>query len=1243
MALDPEAWKLVHEALLDAFVTWDDLELMVAKGLNKNLHAIATDKLNLSAAVTALVRQADSEGYLPDLLRAAHAERQGNPKIVGAVRAHAAPPLRFAGATLRAAAPPIDPPRRPYPLLEAYRHPAAFTGRDRELKKTLDELDAHRLLLCLHAASGAGKTSFLQAGLLPRLRSDGVPVVINREPDEPGIARRLAAGLLDLPDGSRLADDDVRGFVHLLDQCEKLAKKAPVIVLDQFEDAFRRNESTEALARLGPLLAASTELASPDGSGFRCRWVLSYRQEYHGQVVEWLRDVLSDARARDRAGLANLPRDLSRPKYFHEMPFGPLGAAASPDEAKAVFLAAIATPLALTDENGKKRYPYQFEGDGAGRLADAFADARRKLPRAPLLPELQVVLDQRLRAAKPDTDGVAVVTVPEDVRSLVDDALGTYLEEALRKGFSGDDAKRLRALALLALRDLADEEGRRGKGIAPAELTKRLGARSGVVLSVLQEKRLVVRDAGEEGPAGGDWVLPHDQMAGVVVALWGDAEKRKRYEIDEELIALQAKVRRRMEMHRHGEEEGVALPAALFKRVEALRGSLLWDDECEVWWRACVARWMQEREARGRRALVSGLFAMLALGVAAFVLWFEYLPSRAIARLHDAKTVKDARDALDDLSSSPGHAKKEGQRLFDERMKSWAEPHIAKLAMLRTESEIGAAWEAYRAARELPGQESEANRAYAGFLIRISREDALQDDFERALLRRLRAAVSYDADTDENMREATYLASLFSNPRGRPEAPVPAKMKWVPWGRMPVASSTGFVGDYVIEIPGEKESEVSPGVALWLWSTRRERPQEVATDSEEAEAWRFVVRSRLEHDVKKWRKIMLELRKSIDAKSGPRATCLREVIDTAAKDEKRFYRHFTHVESCFIFRNFTNYSVLRDGSVDWLINFGLHQTAARSIGRGNEPAPMIPALGECSAFSPNGELAFCFIDEAANLVRLPRGDKLFPILREARHGSFSDDGRRVAVRSRAIAPGTTAPTAREGDTVVYDIVSEKEAFRHSFFGEGADVKLSPSGDIVWIEGDGFFDVDSKRRLCTNTNQQPPTPEPRLGKLLGQAVFLFKDRFEVWQLGEACAMKALKKMRDPRWAALAEDGQSLVIMDSNYAFHFFEMTDGKLESHGTRLGTGEHTAHLVQKGAAVEVVFAAYPRLGLQTLPRELPDSAERRTDPAAQLDQWQKARGLAIDPKGVITSASSPTAPPSTTPAAPPASPSPPP
>ena len=156
----------------------------------------------------------------------------------------------------------------------------------------------------MHAASGAGKSSVLLAGLAPRLRSDGYTVSIDRAPGDPRSAaaaqRHSRAGR-----GHRLSDEDAdlpATFARWVAHAHALSGKPIVFVLDQIDDVLRNAERRDqALARIGPLMAATAERL-PGVQGFACKWVLCYRHEFHGEVRAWLEDVLAQARALSRRG-----------------------------------------------------------------------------------------------------------------------------------------------------------------------------------------------------------------------------------------------------------------------------------------------------------------------------------------------------------------------------------------------------------------------------------------------------------------------------------------------------------------------------------------------------------------------------------------------------------------------------------------------------------------------------------------------------------------------------------------------------------------------------------------------------------------------------------------------------------------------------------------------------------------------------------------------------------------------------
>ena len=190
----------------------------------------------------------------------------------------------------------------PYPGLRGYTEDEAglFFGRDPDIARGLAKLRELRAtedgrLLVIQAASGAGKSSFLKAGLWPRLRRDGEfePVAILRPAGGAisgpyGMARALSAWLaasnLEAPPAGTIAealmgDIDTASltFETLIDRIHAQAENARrvavedapapslVIGLDQAEELFAASDAEESrqLIRLLSRLAARSAGVKP--------------------------------------------------------------------------------------------------------------------------------------------------------------------------------------------------------------------------------------------------------------------------------------------------------------------------------------------------------------------------------------------------------------------------------------------------------------------------------------------------------------------------------------------------------------------------------------------------------------------------------------------------------------------------------------------------------------------------------------------------------------------------------------------------------------------------------------------------------------------------------------------------------------------------------------------------------------------------------------------------------------------
>jgi WD40 repeat protein len=141
----------------------------------------------------------------------------------------------------------VDPELLPCPYrgLEPFgeEHASFFFGRDDDIGRLVEAV-GRRPLVAVAGPSGAGKSSLVRAGLLPRLRAEGVQVAELRPLPGRPVAELVeaVAGLVPAGPNGRL-----------------------VLVVDQFEElaATDPDAATELLERIGDLVRTSSE----DGTG----------------------------------------------------------------------------------------------------------------------------------------------------------------------------------------------------------------------------------------------------------------------------------------------------------------------------------------------------------------------------------------------------------------------------------------------------------------------------------------------------------------------------------------------------------------------------------------------------------------------------------------------------------------------------------------------------------------------------------------------------------------------------------------------------------------------------------------------------------------------------------------------------------------------------------------------------------------------------------------------------------------
>jgi formylglycine-generating enzyme required for sulfatase activity len=209
--------------------------------------------------------------------------------------------------------PQRDLPERPFRNLSWFtaEHAEVFFGRGyqvRELYQQVTDASGPPILL-LYGASGVGKSSILDAGLVPRLESGGASVRYRRRDLQEGLSGSLR-NALHLTDEQTTLNDGWRA------QEAQLGK--PIFVfLDQIEEVFTR-PNPEKPHELDELLAVLGDALGNRDTRPRGKLVLSFRKEWLAELDRRLAEaklprVRVFLKQLDRRGIIEAIRGPARP------------------------------------------------------------------------------------------------------------------------------------------------------------------------------------------------------------------------------------------------------------------------------------------------------------------------------------------------------------------------------------------------------------------------------------------------------------------------------------------------------------------------------------------------------------------------------------------------------------------------------------------------------------------------------------------------------------------------------------------------------------------------------------------------------------------------------------------------------------------------------------------------------------------------------------------------------------------
>jgi len=164
-----------------------------------------------------------------------------------------------------------------------------FFGRKVEIEELINKINRYNIV-GLFGESGTGKTSLVNAGLIPTFKKEGFVTISVRCFDEP--IKRIREELIKTLKEKRVSNiliDELAftdTFPHLIIKLKSIIEKEDlnlIIIIDQFEELFTRAAETER-ERLSKGISEALLLTTIRGKLY---FLLSLREDYIGELWDW--------------------------------------------------------------------------------------------------------------------------------------------------------------------------------------------------------------------------------------------------------------------------------------------------------------------------------------------------------------------------------------------------------------------------------------------------------------------------------------------------------------------------------------------------------------------------------------------------------------------------------------------------------------------------------------------------------------------------------------------------------------------------------------------------------------------------------------------------------------------------------------------------------------------------------------------------------------------------------------------
>ncbi len=245
---------------------------------------------------------------------------------------------------------------------------AIFFGRGAQIRKLYNSITGIHPLILFYGESGVGKSSLLDAGLLPRLENDYTVQYLRRDAKK-GLTSSLLQALQntravpDLPDADSAVNAEASSMLETWCQIEAATGHPLIVILDQVEEIFTQplSGSEESRGELEDFLEIVKRVFDQPGKRPQGKLILSYRKEYHPEVRDGFQMLLLPyaevfLQQLDRHGIIEAVEGLTKHPATRE------------------------------------KYRLEIEKSADGNLAEIIADDLLADKQSPIAPVLQLVL-----------------------------------------------------------------------------------------------------------------------------------------------------------------------------------------------------------------------------------------------------------------------------------------------------------------------------------------------------------------------------------------------------------------------------------------------------------------------------------------------------------------------------------------------------------------------------------------------------------------------------------------------------------------------------------------------------------------------------------------------------------------------------------------------------------------------------------------------------------------------------------